>query len=164
MLNIICALYSQQTYNAVLLGWGESSGFFVLLFLAAKPEVIRRNSKWSVGKVLCSAADRHWWWLHLFFNRLLFSRDFHRLSSQLALCDLRDRDLYTAVTHDHVETEGAWWLAQGQRTRASQSRHGAQHVPSVSRTMLSLLEICQRGKEVKLNSYARKKQKKKQRR
>lgn len=61
MLNIICALYSQKTYNAVLLGWGESSVFFVLLFLSAKPEVIRRNSKWSVGKVLCSAAYRHWW-------------------------------------------------------------------------------------------------------
>lgn len=164
MLNIICALYSQQTYNAVLLGWGESSVFFVLLFLSAKPEVIRRNSKWSVGKVLCSAAYRHWWWLYLFFNRLLFSRDFHRLSSQLALRNLRDRDLYTAVTHDYVETEGAWWLAQGQRTPASQSRHGAQHAPSVSRTMPSLLKICQRGKEVKLNSYARKKQKRKKKR
>lgn len=136
--------------------WGANSVFFVFIFLSAKTEVIQRNSKRSVGRVFCSAKHQHWWWPYIFSRSLLFSRDFHRLLSQLAPCNLWDRDPYTAFTCDHMESEQAWRLTQGQRTRALQSWHGTQHISAISRTMLSLLKICQGGKEVSLKAYARK--------
>ena len=118
MLNIICALYSQPSYNAVLLG--ENSVFFVLLFLSAGPEVIQGNSKWSIIRDFCSAKywpvsspsgnTGHWWWLYIFSNGFLFSKAF----TGYHLCKLWGWDLYTLFTCDYKEAEGAWRVTQGQ--------------------------------------------------